>query len=369
MFIILIEYIIIVAEFAIDVLKVDENAREKVFKKVLEQMGPPDATIIVRIGENSSELFGTEIVTSVVKFLANKAGEIVLARFGDDHLRVIFRDGRCALDALRLSGEEVNGLKISIELRTPNWIESVQNEMALAKDNTIPLIENDEYYYEDFLNETDIIIGPPVDPHTFFLEDDIDHVGSGRSSPSGISRDGSDGRSTPTKVPMRPPPPKINNTQINANKINDMKPKPIRPAPPPPSLINKSTISSNLSSPPPDIPPPFLSEDEIEEYSSPPMMPPPQLHCIPNNSAEMDEPSSTHSTVTHSVPLLPPVPSRPLSGQVNLSQPPIAPPPLLGEERQQMKQPLGQAPPIPQRSITKVLSGPPPIVPPRNVKN
>lgn len=82
---------------------------------------------------------------------------------------------------------------------------------------------NDEYYNQNFLDETGIIIEQTVNLHIIFLEDDIDHD---LGLDDIVFHVMDQMRSTTTKVPMKPSP-KINNIQPNANRIdpnNEMKP-------------------------------------------------------------------------------------------------------------------------------------------------
>lgn len=216
----------VIGEFEIEVIKVDQELRSKVFQNVLEQLGPMDATVIVTLesvdGDESDVIFEDGLVTAILKRLATEAGEIVLARFGEGHLRITFRDGQCALNAAKLDVINIMHQNIKIQLKTPNWIEAVEEELKLGMNNTIPLVDKIIDHNEDELDES---LGPEFDPTVFIVEDDEIDVNAGRISPaSQQSNESSDsqekekppplpGRSTPTlPPPARPPPPQAINT-------------------------------------------------------------------------------------------------------------------------------------------------------------
>ena len=217
----------VMAEILCDVLIVDPNKRSDVFRSVLEQLGPLDATVVVTANDyeedNCVSLFDDGFVTQILKRLANESGEIILARFGEDNLRVTFRDGQCALKAAKLETISVQNKTFEIKLKTPNWIEAVEEELKLGINNTIPLVDN---ITDDFEN-LDHSLGPAFDPSVFIVEEDFEVLS------------GSSGHSSP-----------IHNIESNE--------PPKRPPPRPPSAP---------TAPPPSRPPPPRSADNSRERS------------------------------------------------------------------------------------------------------
>jgi len=70
---------------------------------VLEQQGPPDATVVVRVEDAKDEneavsLFTDEFMMELLQELS-QVGEVILVRFVEDTMWVTFRDGQCALAA------------------------------------------------------------------------------------------------------------------------------------------------------------------------------------------------------------------------------------------------------------------------------
>lgn len=70
---------------------------------VLEQQGPPDATIVVRIEGTTDEneavsLFTDEFMMEMLQELS-QVGEVILVRFVEETMWVTFREGECALAA------------------------------------------------------------------------------------------------------------------------------------------------------------------------------------------------------------------------------------------------------------------------------
>lgn len=60
-------------------------------------------------------------------------------RFVGETLRITFADGPSALEAVKLSGREIDGEPIEITLKTVEWHKIIEATQALCKSNTIPL--------------------------------------------------------------------------------------------------------------------------------------------------------------------------------------------------------------------------------------
>ncbi|RWS24751.1 synaptojanin-1-like protein [Leptotrombidium deliense] len=335
----------VIAEIDIDVLVVDEVERENVFRKVVEEMGPPDATVLV-MHADGIEAFDDEMVTGVLKSLADEAGEIILARFGESSLRVTFRESVSALKAVKSSKIKEINKNLFVKLKTENWIEAVEQEIGLTADNSCSLQE--QAYVETF--ELNTSLGPTSDPNSLFIDEDNERTPSERNSPT-EDNEGCEkpppipGRSTPTHAPSRPPPPtKTAATpsrppppSVNNGKA---KPIPIRPAPPPP-LHNEADSTFDL--PPPEIPAPPLpdADDDINMSEEPPLSPwqtlPPAPPLPPLELQENP----------------PPIPERP-KVMSELPESELAVPPTN----------VAKPPPIPARTKPPAAL-PPPVIPPR----
>ncbi|CAG2108102.1 unnamed protein product, partial [Medioppia subpectinata] len=395
----------VIAELLCEVLVIDEEKRSQVFRSVLEQMGPLDATVVVSPYDSDDDnCFDDMFVTQLLKRLANESGEIILARFGDNNLRVTFREGQCALKAAKLESISVLNKTFVIELKTKNWIEAVEEELKLGINNTIPLLEKSSEFNDfDDMNHS---LGPTFDPMAYPMaadeETDICSNSSGHSSPipPNDSNEPSErppplpGRSTPTvPPPARPPPPKnpmaspsrppppaskvavkpINipltdpwNDNLSSPEVNKpLKPVPVRPAPlPPPTngwnksaeLGETSEHDSSFDLPPPSMPAPPLplthSDTSFEaEKSAPP--PPPRVDSFKDCSEE-----PPLSPFLYELPPAPPLP--PIT---NEEPPPIPSRPNIAsilESTQDFISVQTNPPPIPARTVAK-----PPIIPPR----
>lgn len=188
----------VVAEFLCDVLVVDPEKRTEVFRNVLELLGPLDATVVVTANdydnENSLSLFEDGFVTQILKQLATECGEIILARFGEESLRVTFRDGQCALKAAKLKSIRIDNQTFLIKLKTENWIEAIEEELKLGINNTIPLADNSPDIGE--LDTLDASVGPSFDPSTFIIEDEIEMC----------AYSAEEANEPPKRPPWRPPP-------------------------------------------------------------------------------------------------------------------------------------------------------------------
>ena len=222
----------VIAEILCDVLVVDPNRRSDVFRSVLEQMGPLDATVVVTPNDyeedNSVSLFDDGFVTQILKRLANEAGEIILARFGDDCLRVTFRDGQCALKAAKLGTLSIHDKTFDVRLKTPNWIEAVEDELKLGINNTIPLMESISDM-NDFEN-IDHSLGPTFDPLNFIVEEELDIC-------SGSSGQRSPIHNMESSEPPKRPPPRPPSASVA--------PPPSRPPPPRSAVVSSDKSITN----------------------------------------------------------------------------------------------------------------------------
>lgn len=318
----------VIAEMEIEVIRVDEEKRDQVFSQVLQQLGPIDATVYVTVKNEDNDYLSEEVVTAILKYLANEAGEIVLARYGEDHLRITFRDGQSAIKAASLETFSLLDQTVQIELKTPNWIEVIEEEIMINTTNTIPLVDTNFSPEEE---EHDISLGPQCDPAYFCVGDEDDPI-TGRISPSPFGEDFAidippplPGRSTPTRAPppARPPPPS----------------KSLPPRPPP---ARNAQETANKEMPP--APPPRVDSFENEVFK------------FDNNNVEEEDPPLSP---WHSLPPAPPLP--PMDDVINDEPPPIP------ERPQTMidispaetgSRGRSNAPPLPARTRA-------PVVPPR----
>ncbi|RWS07386.1 synaptojanin-1-like protein [Dinothrombium tinctorium] len=359
----------VIAEIDIDVLVVDEQAREEVFRSVIKESGPPDATVVVSHCEGV-DAFTDELVTSVLKLLADEAGEIILARFGEHSLRITFRESVSALKAIKSSRFKDMHSKLTIKLKTENWVEAVEKELSLGEDNTCPLQE--EAFEVNY--ECNTSLGPSCDPNVLYIEDDnIEKSSSERSSPTSEDGDFGErpppipGRSTPTHAPSRPPPPNKNPAPPSRPPppTNNGKQKliPVRPAPPPP-INNENETPFDL--PPPEIPAPPLpdSDEEINAWndSQPAPIPPPRVDSFENETAGDNEPPLSPWQTLPPAPPLPPL-------EIQENPPPIPERPKLIPDFESSVASsttnVSKPPPIPARTKAPVASQQPPVIPPR----
>lgn len=172
----------VIAEFDIEVLWVDKEARNQVFDSVLDNCGPPDATIFVRV-DGHLDVTDEAVFTAILNILADQVGEIVLVRYVHQSLMIIFSDGKTAIKALDLDGcplgEHLPDNKLIIHLRTNNWHQVIRGELMNNIDNTVNLVtgqgpivhlEDDE---DEAAQELDMSIGPEANPESICLNHDL----------------------------------------------------------------------------------------------------------------------------------------------------------------------------------------------------
>ncbi|NXY16814.1 SYNJ1 protein, partial [Atrichornis clamosus] len=126
----------VVALIDIDIFEIEAEERQKVYKEVIGMQGPPDGTVMVSIRSSSAEenYFDDNLIDDLLQKFASY-GEVILIRFVEDKMWVTFLEGSSALNVLNLNGIELQGRIININLKNPDWIRSVEDEMSLEKIN------------------------------------------------------------------------------------------------------------------------------------------------------------------------------------------------------------------------------------------
>lgn len=130
-----------IAIIDIDVHQVDVEKRERVFKEVIEDLGPPDGTIIVKAVEDGSDdmdsVFDDSFMMALLQDFSH-IGEVILVRFVGETIWVTFRDGQCALAAANKGTTQVCGQTLKLSLKSPNWVKLIQKEIEICSNIAIP---------------------------------------------------------------------------------------------------------------------------------------------------------------------------------------------------------------------------------------
>uniref|UniRef100_A0A8C5TYY7 Synaptojanin-1 n=1 Tax=Malurus cyaneus samueli TaxID=2593467 RepID=A0A8C5TYY7_9PASS len=126
----------VVALIDIDIFEIEAEERQKVYKEVIAMQGPPDGTVMVSIRSSSAEenYFDDNLIDDLLQKFASY-GEVILIRFVEDKMWVTFLEGSSALNVMNLNGIELQGRIININLKNPDWIRSLEDEMNLEKIN------------------------------------------------------------------------------------------------------------------------------------------------------------------------------------------------------------------------------------------
>lgn len=137
----------VIAIIDVEVFQLDVDQRQLVFKEVIQDLGPPDATIIVYLeaqaetNEYTSTIYDENVTSSLIQELS-KFGEITLVRYVDDQMWITFRDGQSALNAVKMGNIIVSDLPLLLKLKTENWLEQVNKEIDLCTLNVLPLCDS-----------------------------------------------------------------------------------------------------------------------------------------------------------------------------------------------------------------------------------
>ncbi|XP_040194818.1 synaptojanin-1 isoform X7 [Rana temporaria] len=203
----------VVAVVDVDIFETEAEERQKIYKEVIATQGPPDGTIMVSIQSKSSEdnYFDDNLIDELLQQFAGY-GEVILIRFVDDKMWVTFLDGSSSLSALDLNGVEVLGKTMNIQLKNPDWITQVEEEMNLEKISvTIPCSTSSTLLGEDAEIEPDYDMEGDVDDYSAEVEEILpQHLQPSSCSNLGSSPSSSP-RSSPCPSPTMPegPPPAL----------------------------------------------------------------------------------------------------------------------------------------------------------------
>nr|XP_056714898.1 synaptojanin-1 isoform X2 [Euleptes europaea] len=201
----------------IDIFEVDAEERQKIYKEVIAVQGPPDGTIMVSIKGSSSEenYFDDALIDELLQKFATY-GEVILIRFVDDKMWVTFLEGSSALNVLDQNGIELLGKTININLKSPDWIKSLEEEMDLEKVNFgLPSSTSSTLLCEDADISADYDMEGDIDDYCAEVEEILpQHLQLAAGSCLGASP-GSSPRSSPCQSPTLsdgPPPSRPSRT-------------------------------------------------------------------------------------------------------------------------------------------------------------
>ncbi|XP_063126883.1 synaptojanin-1 isoform X16 [Rattus norvegicus] len=282
----------VVALIDIDIFEVEAEERQKIYKEVIAVQGPPDGTVLVSIKSSAQEntFFDDALIDELLQQFAH-FGEVILIRFVEDKMWVTFLEGSSALNVLSLNGKELLNRTITITLKSPDWIKTLEEEMSLEKISvTLPSSTSSTLLGEDAEVSADFDMEGDVDDYSAEVEELLpQHLQPSSSSGLGTSPSSSPRTSPcqsptapeysapslpirPSRAPSRTPGPLSSqgapvDTQPAAQKessqtIEPKRPPPPRPVapparpappqrPPPPSGRNQPSPQAGLAGPGP----------------------------------------------------------------------------------------------------------------------
>ncbi|NXP62021.1 SYNJ1 protein, partial [Chloropsis cyanopogon] len=261
----------VVALIDIDIFEIEAEERQKVYKEVIAMQGPPDGTVMVSIRSSSAEenYFDDNLIDDLLQKFASY-GEVILIRFVEDKMWVTFLEGSSALNVMNLNGIELQGRIININLKNPDWIRSLEDEMNLEKINIgLPSSTSSTLLCEDAEVTADYDMEGDIDDYSAEVEEILpQHLqptsGSGLgTSPSSSPRSSpcqsptlSDGPTLPVR-PSRAPgkapgPPVSTHAEFQTGAQQKEPPPSLEPKrPPPPRPIAPPARPAPPQRPPP----------------------------------------------------------------------------------------------------------------------
>ncbi|KAL0277407.1 UNVERIFIED_CONTAM: hypothetical protein PYX00_004700 [Menopon gallinae] len=318
----------VIAIIDVDIFRVNDDVRKQVFTQVVQDLGPPDSTVVMKIlGDDAYSVFDETFMFALLQELC-LFGEVTLIRFVDDTMWATFRDGQSALSAAKKGTTQVCGHTLNLSLRTTNWTDQAERELELCSNNTVSLCEDLDLDFR--VSPSDI----PPDEVLKLVSNTI--VEDAWNAPAEEERTG--------PAPPRPAPPSRPPQPMSPAKVAPPRPRagvisvptrtaPQVPPPPNPALVGKHQPQTN-----------GLAQDASEQnhYET--------ASAIYEEIRDDDRPAPTG---------LPPPPPRydSIDSEPTL---PACPPPLPQRPRAAPSVPDRAAPPIPARS------GAPPPIPARS---
>ncbi|XP_027536715.1 synaptojanin-1 isoform X2 [Neopelma chrysocephalum] len=243
----------VVALIDIDIFEIEAEERQKVYKEVIAMQGPPDGTVMVSIRSSSAEenYFDDNLIDDLLQKFASY-GEVILIRFVEDKMWVTFLEGSSALNVMNLNGIELQGRIININLKNPDWIRSLEDEMNLEKINIgLPSSTSSTLLCEDAEVTADYDMEGDIDDYSAEVEEILpQHLQPTSSSGLGTSPSSSP-RSSPCQsptlsdgptLPVRPSrapgktpgPPVSTHAEFQAGAQQKEPPQSLEPKRPPP---------------------------------------------------------------------------------------------------------------------------------------
>ncbi|WAR02120.1 SYNJ1-like protein, partial [Mya arenaria] len=215
------------------VMKVRDTDRDRVYEEALYAQGPQDATVIVSMVTGE---FDDDMVDEIVGTFSD-AGEIILVRFVDEEMWLIYKTGAMALQALQYNNTQISDQEVGVRLKTGNWRELVEAEMRAASLRSEPLFNQftNSLLGEDFdvpgMENYDSE-GDEEEGDTESLPEPIQPARTGDGSPHSGSPSPADGMfetSKPKSKPAQSVPP------LRPQPSSRSRPPPTRPRDSPPT--------------------------------------------------------------------------------------------------------------------------------------
>lgn len=142
----------VIAIIDIEFSQIDVDKRHRVFNEVIQDLGPPDNTIVISPVENNNRqtsddedeedsIYDENVTAALVQELA-EIGEVTLVRFVGETMWVTFKDGQAALSAAnRKANLQVCGVNLTIKLKTEDWVKQAEKEIYLCTTNCVQLCD------------------------------------------------------------------------------------------------------------------------------------------------------------------------------------------------------------------------------------
>ncbi|XP_043927358.1 synaptojanin-1 [Protopterus annectens] len=225
----------VVAVLDVDIFEVDPEARQKIYKEAIALQGPPDGTVVVSLSGLSPEgnCFDDDLIDHLLQQFA-VYGEVILIRFVESRMWVTFLEGSSALGAVSLNGSEILGRAVNINLKTPEWISHLEEEMNLDSISIgMPSSTSSTLLGEDAEIAADYDMEGDIDDYSAEVEEILPQHLQLTIGPCPGTSPSSSPRSSPCPSPTMPdiPPPSLPSRPARAPSAKAPGPPPSQGSP------------------------------------------------------------------------------------------------------------------------------------------
>ncbi|VDM55968.1 unnamed protein product [Angiostrongylus costaricensis] len=134
------------AIFSVNAYRVHRTKCVSLVEDIVASLGPPDSTIICNL--EGIKGFPVAVFPKIFAKLKEIPAQVCLSKFVGGELHIILESGEAALAALSMDGIRIDDYRVSVRLRSPDWVEHLQPKLtkfasSLTSNDSVSLFECD----------------------------------------------------------------------------------------------------------------------------------------------------------------------------------------------------------------------------------